>query len=134
MTPITLSDPHKGVLPHAYVILIRSQRCLCCHSVHRWSETYAKTHLKAQMGMGKYVTNLRPLDRPQYNLPIHRIVKEQVTVPFCHACNEPSLVGLPPLPIPEEIVNTLQDNVTITKPSPKPKAPTSVAALADFLR
>lgn len=96
--PKVSADAHEGVLPHAYRIVEHAQLCACCGATHRWSETFAVTHLKSRLEMSKYVTNLRPLDQPQYNLPIEHVKLGPVRVPFCHACNSPSLHDLPSPP------------------------------------
>lgn len=88
--PITSAPAADKVLPHAYVIWKKSQRCLTCQALHEWSELYAKTNLRSNWGK-KYVTNLRPIrDRldVQYNLPIEIIVWEPATILFCHICHD----------------------------------------------
>lgn len=100
--PIYLADPHAQVLPHAYVCMTHSQRCLNCALTHKWSTLYAKTHMRSTLGAGKYITNLRPLTRPEYNLPIETIQATETTTPFCHQCAATvTLSHLPPLPITE---------------------------------
>lgn len=99
-TPITMAPPHRDVLPHAYVIRVRQQLCKCCGALSQFSELYAKTHLRSQLGVGKYITNLRPLmpEGPLYDLPIEREFFPPTETPFCHNCHEPSLHDLPQLP------------------------------------
>jgi len=100
--PIWSSDPHEGIAPHLYVIMQRSQRCTCCGHTHSWSELYAQTFMRANWGYGKPIVNLRKLEGPpKYNLPIELRSTPTVSIPFCHACNEPTLAHAnPPLPEP----------------------------------
>lgn len=102
--PITMAHAHRDVLPHAYVIRVRQQRCKCCNALSQFSELYAKTHLRSQLGLGKYITNLRPLmpEGPLYDLPIERELFPVTEIPFCHNCNHPTLHDLPPLPQPPD--------------------------------
>lgn len=135
-TPIHLADPHKDILPHAYVILSHSQHCKCCGSLHKWSELYAETHLRSRLGTG-YVTNLRPLyDGPQYNLPIKRIEREPKTIAFCHECHDPQLVHLPAPPQPEVQMNTGKPPAPEKPPSggARKPSPASLDSILDSLK
>lgn len=102
--PIHLAPPDRDIVPHSYVIHLHSQLCRC-GSLHEHSELYAKTHLRRTDGDHwgrKYVTNLRPIHKPeevQYNLPIETIKLDVKRIPFCHECYGPAtLTHLPPPP------------------------------------
>jgi len=99
--PKVLADPHKDILPHRYVVHVRRQICTHCQSMHEYSELYAKTHMRSQWGH-KYVTNLRPLDQPKYDLPIEVVNLEIQKVPLCHECvSQTMLSHLPTPPVPD---------------------------------
>lgn len=135
--PITLSDPTKDVVPHAYTIVKQSQHCKGCGTLHEWSELYAKTHLRSQLNAGKYVTNLRPIRDPreiQYNLPIEVVIRPMQVVPFCHECYQnTSLSHLlpPPIAAPSPRTGPSWAGVGPAKPE-KPKPPTAVRTKPTF--
>jgi hypothetical protein len=129
--PITLADAHSGVPPHRYVIMQRSQHCQTCNATHNWSELFALTHLRSQLGKGKYITNLRPLDAPRYNLPIERRPAATIVeVPFCHACPSISLDSLPDPPS-LTITNRIVGGPSDAKPSKDKPKPPSVKDIMD---
>jgi hypothetical protein len=96
--PITSADPHREVVPHSYVVWHKPQHCKTCGTTHSHSELYAKTHIRSQLGIGKYITNLRPLDTPKYNLPVEIIQAPPTEVAFCAECYD--RVDLKALPSP----------------------------------
>ncbi len=100
MLPITLAPAHADVAPHTYVLHRRSQHCSNCGTLHEYSQCYAKTHLRSRTGAGKYVTNLRPLDSPQFNLPIEVMTAPAERVPFCCECF--TAISLAHLPLPPQ--------------------------------
>lgn len=102
MLPIVMTDPHRDVLPHSYVVRKLAQHCKNCGSLHEYSELYSKTHLRSQWGH-KYVTNLRRLHTPpEYNLRVEILETATEEVAFCHECFATvSLRHLPPIPMPE---------------------------------
>jgi len=123
--PLTMSDPHEGIIPHEYVVITRSQHCECCKSDHTWSELYAMTHIRPHLGLGKYISNLRRIERPKYRLPIRQIpAKRAEIIPFCHACYFPSLMHTytlldPPPTDPGKVLGFSAKS----EPPPKPKEP-----------
>lgn len=129
--PITMSDPHKDVLPHSYVVWRKSQFCINCGSRHDFAELYSKTHLKSRLGMDKSpVTNLRRLDKPRYNLPVERIEGKTEVIPFCHMCYiSVDLTDLPNLPASDPQAGATLTNMDVVRntpqregdPSPKPE-------------
>lgn len=95
--------PPQEAIPLAYVIVKKSQRCLCCSSIHEFSELYLKSHLGPRLGYGKKVLNLhRLVESPKWNLPIEKLQQNLESLPFCHSCNSPSLLDLPSPPSPEK--------------------------------
>lgn len=129
--PITMSDPHKDVLPHTYVAWKKSQFCRNCSSMHSFTELYAKTHLKSRFGQGAPVTNLRRLDEPRYNLPVERIEGKTEVIPFCHMCYiSVDLSDLPNIPVAEPNAATVLNAMAVVRntpqregdPEPKPAA------------
>lgn len=103
--PLYLAPAETGPIPHTYVLHRHSQLCRNCATLHEWSAVYAKTHLRSRTGMGKYITNLRPVEKPEYNLPIEILIAAPGSIPFCLECvNAPDsnpLGHLPPPPKPE---------------------------------
>jgi hypothetical protein len=144
--PITNSDPHEGIIPHLYLIMQRSQHCVCCGSTHTWSELYAQTFMRANWGYGKPITNLRKLDGPpRYNLPIELRATPSVSIPFCHSCNEPTLAHAnPPLAEPPPGAKVVIGASTLSqveprerakpKPASKPGRRLTSAQLAELLK
>ena len=127
--PIHLADPHDGTIPIRYVSLKRTQECSCCGRVHEWCELYAHHELKSTLGY-KRVTHWRRLDWPKYRLPIEQLEDETTTlIPFCHDCNEPSLMNSadmldppPAITTPLHIIEPTTKTATKPKASAKPKA------------
>jgi hypothetical protein len=101
MLPLLMAHPHRDVMPHAYVVMHHTTHCQHCGAIHSHAALYAKTHLRSQHGLGKYVTNLRALyaDAPQYNLPIEHTLAKPDFIAFCQDCYAGmSLAHLPPPP------------------------------------
>lgn len=94
-TPVFLADPHKDITPTSYVIQVTTSQCLSCGYIGQSCETFARTWLKGQWG--KPYSNMRPLDKPKYRLPIERITRPTIQVPFCDHCQDPNkaTTGLP---------------------------------------
>lgn len=139
--PITLSDPTKDVIPHAYTIVKQSQHCKGCGTLHEWSELYAKSHLRSQLNAGKYVTNLRPIRDPreiQYNLPIEVAIRDMQIIPFCHECFKGVTLSHllpPPLAAKEPRVGPSWTGVgpaTTTKPKAPPATRTKTFTIDDL--
>lgn len=139
VSPIHLAPSNSAPHPHAYVIHRQTQVCACCHRTHTFSTIYAETHLASRLERGKYITNLRPVQWPSgatdalFNLPIRTIDLKPQHLPFCHACNSPSLAHWPNVPPPvsePRIVNHLSGTAPDQKKpaasglTAKPKAPT----------
>ena len=144
VAPIYLAGAHEGIVPHRYVAIERKQRCECCHNIHTWTECYALTYMRSSLGMGKYVSNLRPVDYVKYRLPIEQVRATKVDrVPFCHACLSPTLMQTgdplldpPPAqpPPPEHVVGVKIKSPSkpkTTKPKPEPR---KTMSMAQFLK
>jgi len=121
-TPIRPVDPTRGLAPHAYVVQKTTQICVCCSTTHHSSTIYAKTHIKSNLGLGKSITNLRPLPHPTslYNLPIELIFLPHTTIPFCHECaSHASLAHYPSARIDPSTARTPINSTPqpITKPN-----------------
>lgn len=98
LKPIT---PLADLIPLSYVIIKKSQQCLCCGAKHEFTELYLKSRAHSHY-FHKSVLNLHRLDRkPQWNLPIETVSQKREDLPFCHSCNLPTLNDLPPPPRPE---------------------------------
>ena len=94
--PVTLPPP--TVPPSRYVLVKRSQFCTACNTRHESSELYSHHNLPAAWNRGT-VRNLKPLTRPEFNLPIEVVVAKVLEIPFCHDCvMSTSLAHLPPAP------------------------------------
>lgn len=142
--PIHLADPHTGIVPSKYISIKRTQACACCNRVHEWCELYAYSEMKSTLGF-KRVENLRKLDWPKYRLPIEQWEDTKCHIlPFCHDCNEPSLMNSrdmldPPPPVRLHIVGTPQSPKPADDRIQAPKTPTpkaekrSVDALMDLI-
>ena len=128
--------PHEAIVPHKYLIWQKSQLCQCCGKTHTWSEIFAVCSLPSTLGAGKDVTNLRRIDRPQYNLPIDRKIDRTTTVPFCHACHEPSLRDFPDPPAQPKarVAPSWQGSKTTDKRPAAPAKPARKITMADFLK
>lgn len=131
----------QDIPPHKYIVMLHSQRCKCCGGVNEWSEVFALTHLKSTLGHGKYVTNLRAVEEPKWNLPIAVQRSEPTVIPFCHRCHQPSLAnsGLPepPKSDPQKVPTWLSDrskgpNANVT-PKTEPAKGKKVAPTVDSL-
>ena len=92
--PIVQARSHEGLIPHSYVAVRKSQRCLCCGAYSEWSEVYSKTLVRSttESAWGrKYGTFLRKLDLFQYRLPLEQKIGPHEEIPFCHRCFRPTL-------------------------------------------
>lgn len=135
--PIHSASPSSGPIPTSYVVYRRAQHCTNCGTLHEYVELYAKTHLRSSAG-GKYITNLRPLDQPEYNLPIEIMPGSTRKVPFCHECADRlSLSNLPAPPDNVRIVASHQNPNFFDKQKPATNAtakPTkSTAEILDLI-
>lgn len=127
--PIHLAPASTAPAPTSYIVIRQSQQCRGCGNLHQFTEIYAKTNLRPQMGLGKYVTNLRPIHSIHdvtWNLPIELHERPIHEIPFCHECYKTAnLSHLPSPPAPEPrgatIVNSLAG--TAGTAAAKPKAP-----------
>lgn len=98
--PILAAPAHADILPTAYVLHIHSQKCLGCGTLHEHPALYAKTHLRSRTGAGRYVINLRPLIRPEFNLPIQTLRAATTEIPFCQECVRDDMLTHLPIPAP----------------------------------
>ena len=138
--PLMSTDANDPI-PHKYVSIKRTQECACCHLIHEWCEVYSYTELRSTMGY-KRVQNLRALNWPKYRLPIEQWEDETtVLIPFCHDCNEPSLMNsanmLDPPPTEHRSVLHLYSPPPKAKPSKRPaqsRSPKPVDTLMDMLK
>jgi hypothetical protein len=141
--PIHLASPTTGLAPTSYLVILQTQHCSGCGRTHKFTEIYAKTNMRPQMGLGNYVTNLRPIHSISdltWNLPIERNERPPHTIPFCHECHTTAKLSHLPAPPPPEargaVVNHLAGTGTpthipgtgkttvrtvSTKPTTKPK-------------
>lgn len=126
-TPIFLSDPHRDIAPHAYVVQVTTTQCQSCGHSGRACETFAKTYLR--LAWGRLVTNLRPMkEPPKYKLPIEIIHRTTLTVPFCHECPDPAKI-VAHLPYPPSDTPTHQHTgASFIRDDPK-KSPASSAGV-----
>lgn len=102
-TPIHLApnDATGPIYPTDYVVWRTQIGCDCCQGFHYNTQHFARYRLRSTLNVGKYITNLRPLQWPGtqlFNLPIVIEDRPQQRVPFCHLCHEPSLRDMPPIP------------------------------------
>lgn len=128
------------ILPRDYLIHKRTQRCLNCHTVHEWSDVYARNLIPPQNNLGKHVINLVPVQRFMYQLPVHIVTIEARVVPACHECL-PGL-DLRHLPDPRDTeawqraVKRKLVEIPATKPKGRPakesKKPSLDSILGDF--
>jgi hypothetical protein len=136
--PITMAKPHEGLIPHSYIAVRKSQRCLCCGNYTEWSEVYSRTLVKSttESSWGrKFGVFLRRLDAFKYRLPLEQSIGPHEEIPFCHKCYKPSLehnydVLDPPradvIPGPGNLSSS-------TAPKAKPSAPAKPATLDKLL-
>lgn len=125
-TPLLLSDPHKDVAPHSYVVQVSSFKCSNCSHSSSSCEVFARTWFKGQWN--KPFSNLRPMkgEQPRYNLPIEVLHRQTDLVPFCHHCPNPSDI-VSKLPYPPVETKTItgasfgagNDTPASTKPAKK---------------
>lgn len=139
----------EDISPHKYIIIERPQLCKCCGSQHSWSEVFGLYHLRSQLGVGKYITNLRAVSEPKWDVPIEMQKAKPTVLPFCHKCHEPSLAhsGLPkPPPTVQNVPGWLQQRAT-SGPNAKvaetfsgkatakaPAPPKTLETLLDFIK
>ena len=118
MLPITLA-PQRNVTPDTYVMHLHSSVCHHCGLISEWTALYVKTNLRARNGLGKYVTNLRPLERVEYSLPIEVIEAPPKEVAFCSNCYSTfPMASFPPPPKLEEDLHTQLENMALIKNTP----------------
>lgn len=112
MTPITHIRP-TDFIPHEYRMFLRTQVCTHCGAIHETSEVYALNKLRSRTGAGKFVENLVPVHRIDWNLPVKAISLEERMTPFCHLCTgvlTEIMHGLPTPTPSSQVVNTIPDN------------------------
>jgi hypothetical protein len=132
-----MAPANTGPIPTKYVSIKRTQQCVCCNRVHEWCELYAYTELRSTLGY-KRVENLRHLEWPKYRIPIEQWEDTKCTVlPFCHACNQPSLMNSRDMidpPVEFRILSAVKDEAPKAPKTPAPpKQPLkSVDWLLDF--
>lgn len=129
--PISLAKGTQFV-PASYMIHIRECHCTHCGTISASSELYAVNLLRSQWGKGKPVSNLVPVDRFYYNVPVVRKHLGVRKVAACHECGSFDLSHLPSPPEPDRVtVNVLLDPKAKPKPEPKePKRPATLDELA----
>src|SRR5262245_46450637 len=135
MTPIPITPlpvclaPERDVIPHAYVLHVRTCECKNCGETREYTELYIKTHLRTRTGAGRYVTNLRPCITPEFRLPIETVPIEKRVVPFCSVCvwdyERAGMLALPFPPKPEtpHIVSVHQSSEDAKSSSSSKKKP-----------
>jgi hypothetical protein len=104
--PGVFAPIHLGkvnVVPHEYILHIRSQHCRNCGTLSHSSQFFALNLMKTRTGEGKPVKNLTPVHSPEYNLPVKRLPIKTEMVPFCHECASISLAHLPSPPKAEAL-------------------------------
>jgi hypothetical protein len=120
--PLLLADPHKDAIPESYVIQVTTSQCTACGHIGQSCETYARTWLKGQWG--KPFSNFRPMEKPKYRLPIERIMRPVVRVPFCDHCLDPNKIvealDYPPVQTPK--TKTIIGMIQTPPAPPKPVA------------
>lgn len=115
LKPIT---PLADLIPLSYVIIKKSQQCLCCGAKHEFTELYLKSRAHSRF-FSRSVLNLHRLDRaPQWNLPIETVPQKREDLPFCHSCNEPTLNDLPP---PPQLEPTRAPFTVVSSPAKPPE-------------
>lgn len=121
-----------GAPPIAYVIHNRSQLCLACNSIARWSETYSLFPAKTHWDKSK-VRHLVPVLRLEWNIPIHSQDIAQSTAPFCSECLDATqqyVATLPRPPVAQAILKT----ITATHAAkPTPRATRGPVTIDDLL-
>lgn len=131
-------------IPSRYVSIKRTQECACCHLVHQWCELFAYVEEPSHWGF-KQSRNHHRLDwskqQPLYRIPIEQREDPVVQIiPFCHDCNQPSLMQsadmLDPPPPPKAVLHIYQPPPDPAKPT-KTKAPKEelpISAIMDMLK
>jgi hypothetical protein len=132
--------PHEDAIPHKYLIWQKSQLCQCCGKLHVWSEIFSVALLRPTLGEGKSVLRMTKIDQPRYNLPIDRREDRPASIPFCHACYQPSLRDFPAPPAPardsEPAPKWIGTKPTAAKTAAKATKPAAAPKItfADFLK
>lgn len=98
--PISLL-PSTSFIPKEYQVHIHSQLCLNCNSGHEWTCSYAFNEITARLGSGKHISNLVPVERFSYNVPVRVLRAPVKTVPACQECARENL-NLSHLPRPAD--------------------------------
>jgi hypothetical protein len=121
LAPITLMPQPSTLAPIAYVIHRWAKQCLTCGAEHHYSDVFALNHLKSHWG--KFVRNMVPVQRPEWNVPLQVYELAPKAVPFCHECVDLARDHLAMLPRPPEPQITTPGSGNITPTSTAPKAP-----------
>lgn len=127
ITPADTTALPTSLPPSAYVLHHHSSRCLACNNTTIWSATYALYHRKGHW-TAERVRHLIPIQKLEWNLPIHTTDIPQTTTPFCVQCvtaAQDYVATLPRPPEPKAPINTLKPGPTLTaqlKPQSAPQA------------
>lgn len=106
IAPIMLAHPNS-VPPVAYVLHKWSKLCLSCGTQHCYSDIFAENHLKSTWG--RFVRNLVPISRPDWNVPLRVVEVAPKTIPFCHECIDLArdyIATLPSPPVPQAVTGS----------------------------
>lgn len=106
--PSASPQPLPQATPVAYLVWHHTQRCRCCNRFHEWTQLILKSEIPARFGMGKPVSQMRVVDKFEWNLPVeHRVstLHGIPEIPVCHEClsTEVAEVLTSTLPIPPQV-------------------------------
>lgn len=120
--PITLMSP-TSIPPVAYILHRWTKHCLSCGAKHHYSDIFAENHLKSSFG--RFIRNMIPISRPEWNVPLKVYEVAPKTIPFCHECIDLArdyIAMLPSPPVPEAVVGSgTRVNEEAVTPIAKPK-------------
>lgn len=117
--PITTAIP-TSVPPLAYVLHKWSKLCLSCGALHCYSDVFALNHLRGNWG--KFIRNMTPISRPEWNVPLQVHELAPKTIPFCHECldlAQAHISMLPSPPVPQAITGTAPAGAPASTPEAK---------------
>lgn len=134
-------EPHP--IPKKYISIKRTQECVCCNLVHQWCELFEFTDSPSRLGYNR-TTQYHRLDwseqQPLYRVPIEQWEDPVVQIlPFCHDCNQPSLMQSadmldPPPPVKQSLhIYAPPPDPPKAKPTKAPKQELPVSAIMDML-
>lgn len=133
--PISLL-PSTSFIPKEYQVHLVSQRCLGCGTLHEWSRVYAHNSITSRLGSGKAISNLVPVDKFSYNVPVRLLRAPDKNVPICHECV--GTTDLSSLPRPadtaeyKKIVAAFQAPGNLQTPETKKPSASNVAKKPKF--